>query len=67
MVMVFCPLTLGCRRDRSDGGDHGMPKGCPGAAAQGTHLGNENNRLAHKAHEHTMSALLAIMHEGLLQ
>src|SRR5882724_2526557 len=28
---------------------------------------NENNHLAHEAHERTMSALLAIMHEGLLQ
>ena len=28
---------------------------------------NENNHLAREAHERTMSALLAIMHEGLLQ
>jgi len=65
-VAVFCPSTSGCGRARSDGGDHGMPKGCPGAAAWGTHSGdqvNENNCLTHEAHERTMSAL----HEGLLQ
>jgi len=28
---------------------------------------NENNHLAREAHEHTMSALLMVIHEGLLQ
>ena len=28
---------------------------------------NEKNHLTHEVHEHTMSALLVIVHEGLLQ
>ena len=55
-VAVFCPSTSGCGRARSDGGDHGMPKGCPGAAAWGTHSGEwEQSSRTRSAWAHNVS------------